>query len=135
MHDTVWREPLDTSARIADALIHDALAPPHSPLALMASAGCFLERRPLAASNLSRPPLSHPPSKRRTISTAMLLPPCQFSLSIEYTYTAHHLCIKFLLKKIYPYWNFFTFKVASIKLHQVFLSCRKVIKRCDACMI
>lgn len=60
----------------------------------MASAGCFLERRPLAASNLSRPPLSHPPSKRRTISTAMLLPPCQFSLSIEYTYTAHHLCLE-----------------------------------------
>lgn len=29
----------------------------------MASAGCFLERRPLAASNLSRPPLSHPLEK------------------------------------------------------------------------
>lgn len=70
----------------------------------MASAGCFLERRPLAASNLSRPS----PSKRRTISTAMLPPPCQFSLSIEYVQWNGQLSVISLYPRVSPFsfWNF-----------------------------
>lgn len=57
----------------------------------MASAGCFLERRPLVASNLSRPPPSHPLEKEdnfhRDASPSVSIFPLHWIYTHTYTYT------------------------------------------------
>lgn len=83
----------------------------------MASAGCFLERRPLVASNLSRPPPSHPLEKEdnfhRDASPSVSIFPLHWIYTHTYTpslfgmvnYPSFPYILAYIRVSSFSFWN------------------------------